>query len=444
MNNLSLTEQIAQWLINWHAKDIPDDILAVANYYVTDWLGSMLAGTTTIPGSMLIDYARLQPDGLCHIIGLEVGKSAETAALVNGGLSHIVEMDDLDRKSVVHPAAVVIPAALALVQRERLSGQAFLSAVVLGYEIAIRLGEAVGKQHYFYFHNTATCGVFGAAAAAGYLLQLTKSQLAWALGNAGTQAAGLWQFNTNGDMSKHLHAGMAAANGIRAADLARLGFTGASHILEGERGFFAATAPDAKPLATVAGLDDDTFKICGVSIKPHASCRHTHPAIDAALALREQVADGKITACQIDTYPAALDLCDNNNPQTPYAAKFSLQYCVAVALQTGQVGLSAFSPETLKEPAYQPLLACTTAILDTAYEQEYPDKWAARVTVTLTDGTQYTSSVDHPQGDPENALSLTELQAKFHQLADYGGQPAQPWLNWIKHLATSYPITWPL
>lgn len=436
---LSLTERLAAWLVDWREQKPSAELLEITSGYVLDWLGSALAGQATEPGRILSDYALAQPIGPAQIVGSDLFRAAEVAALVNGGLSHIVEMDDLDRGSVLHPGAVVIPAALAVAEREQLQGHAFLSAVIAGYEVAIRIGEAVGKRHYFYFHNTTTCGVFGAAAAAGHLLGLTAEQLVWALGNAGTQSAGLWEFNRDGAMSKHLHAGRAAASGVLAADLAARGFTGARFILEGERGLFAATAPDATPERVCAGLADSSssLKICGVSIKPHASCRHTHPAIDAALTLRPQINGQALKQIEIGTYQAALDLCDNPNPQTSYAAKFSLPYCVASALQRGTVGLADFSPEALVEPQVRALLPQITAIVAPDIEARYPSEWATRLRVALGNGTMLETTINNPKGDPENPLSRVELEAKFRQLAAYGGQTDQTerGLAWVRSLA---------
>lgn len=444
MANTSLTETLSDCLVNWRRSGLPARALTAASGYVLDWLGSALAGAATSPGTKLLDYALAQPAGPCPIAGTDLTRSAEVAALVNGGLSHIVEMDDLDRGSVVHPGAVVIPAALAVAQREGAGGRAFLSAVVAGYEVAIRIGEAVGKQHYYFFHNTSTCGVFGAAAAAGWLLQLSARQLVWALGNAGTQSAGLWEFNSDGDMSKHLHAGRAAASGVLAADLAARSFTGARRILEGERGFFAAAAPDARPERVVAGLDvwPAQFKINGVSIKPHASCRHTHPTVDAALALRPQLNGQPVTRVEIHTYQAALDLCDNPDPQTPYAAKFSLHYCLASALQRGRVGLADFTPESIAEPAVRQLLSRVTAVVDPDFEAQYPAAWPARVRLTLADGTNLSAAVTHPKGDPENPLTSQELENKFRQLASYSGRTAdvETLLEWVASLASDDPV----
>ena len=444
MRTATLTEQFANHICGWRKQGIPTDALDAARFYLLDWVGSTLAGGATKPGGMLLDYARAQPAGPSRIPGTDLALAADTAALINGGLSHIVEMDDLDRGSVVHPAAAVIPAALAIAERTQARADDFLSAIVAGYEVAIRLGEAVGKRHYFYFHNTATCGIFGAAVAAGWLLDLNQEELVWALGNAGTQAAGLWQFNANGDMSKHLHAGRSGAGGVLAADLAALGFTGARQILEGERGFFAATAPDSAPDRLLIGLESATpvFKIYGVSIKPHASCRHTHPAIDACLALRTQMHElgmkdlSQIESVEIDTYQATLDLCDNPDPQSTYAAKFSLYFCAASALVRGHAALSAFEGDALMDADVRLLLARIRAAAHPEIESRYPQAWPAEVRLRFADGTVLSQSISHPKGDPENQLSLDELTDKFRVLATYGGQAesADRWLKWIDEL----------
>jgi 2-methylcitrate dehydratase PrpD len=364
------------------------------------------------------------------------------AAQVNGALSHIVEMDDVERESVTHPAAVVIPAALAMAEQTRATGCDFLAAVVAGYEVMVRIGAALGPEHYRRFHNTATAGVFGAAAAAGWLLGLDENQLVWALGNAGTQAAGLWQFNEEGALTKPLHPGRAAANGVLAATLAQLGLTGARRILEGERGFFAALAPQGEPQRVAEQLGDagQPLRVHAISIKPHASCRHTHAPIDAALALRGQLpADPDIAAIHIGTYRAALALCDKPDPHTAPDAKFSLQYCVASALLRGRAGLAEFSDAALAEPTVRALLPRFKVAVGAARESAYPACWSAEVAVTLADGRRFVASQDRPKGDPENPLSEAELESKFCELAAYGGWTAaqvQGAIAWLRGLAT--------
>ncbi len=427
MPNLSLSEKLSEWLHQTRARGMPPAVLEVAKTYVLDWFGCALAGTATEPGAKLLAYAQDQPNGPCPLIGTDRGGTPEVAALVNGGLSHIVEMDDLDRGSITHPAAVVIPAALAIATYCGASGADFLSAVVAGYEVAIRIGEQVGKRHYYFFHNTSTCGVFGAAAAASWLLGLNDVQTTYALGNAGTLAAGLWEFNTEGAMSKHLHAGRAAANGVLAGLLARQGFTGARRILEGPRGFFAALAPDADPRKVVTGLraSQEVYKLESVSIKPYASCRHTHPAIDAALALRPQINGQPIEDIHVEIYRAALDLCDNPRPRTPYEAKFSLQYSVASALIRGRAGLDEFLPQAISDLEMTALLPKITLRHEDALEASYPAQWPAAVVVTLESGERIRAEIEIPKGDPENALSSGEVQTKYFQMAEYAGRNTQ-------------------
>ncbi len=444
MVEASLTERLASWLSEWRASGLPEEVLETSQGYLLDWLGSTLAGTATAPGAMLLDYAEMQPSGPCGVVGSSLSRSADVAALVNGGLSHIVEMDDVDRGSVVHPGAVVIPAALAVAERENRNGRDFLSAVVAGYEVAIRIGEAVGKRHYYYFHNTGTCGVFGAAAAAGWLLGLTEEQIVWALGNAGTQSSGLWEFSADGAMSKHLHTGRAAAGGLLAADLAARGFTGPRRILEGERGLFAATAPNAAPERVVDGLDtvSPVFKIGGVSLKPHASCRHTHASIDVSLGLRRRLEGRAVERVEIDTYQAALDLCDDSEPRTPYAAQFSLQHCVALALTRGHVTLEDFTPASIADPAVRGLLPRISALARSDLESRYPVEWPARIRLVLEGGERLDGAVTHPRGDPESPLNRAELEEKFRMLASYGkhGARADGLLSWVLGLIKDTPV----
>jgi 2-methylcitrate dehydratase PrpD len=433
---VTLSGILARFLVDLRRGGVPEPDRAAASSMLLDWLGAALAGCGTAPGAMLLSYCEGEPEGGASVVGRERGRAAETAAFVNGGLSHIVEMDDVDRGSVLHPGAVVIPAALAVAEIRAKSGRDLLSAIVAGYEVAIRIGEAVGKKHYFYFHNTSTCGVFGAAAAASWLLDLDEERIVWALGNAGTQASGLWEFNAEGAMSKHLHAGRAASNGVLAALLAERGFTGPSRILEGERGFFRATAPDADPDVVVAGLGRRKLKIHGVSLKPHASCRHTHAAIDCALELRPRIGAGAIEAIEIDSYGATLALCDRPMPSTPYEAKFSLQFGVASALLRGDAGLGAFAEDSIRDPKTRALASRVRVRVEPDIEARYPAQWPARVRVRLENGEILAAETSHPRGDPENPLSRCEIEEKFSRLAAYGGfaGEVERFLDWVRAL----------
>jgi len=346
--------------------------------------------------------------------------SAAAAALQNGVASHILEFDDVHKGSTLHAAAPIIPAALAVAEREHSSGRDFLLAVAVGYEAALRIGEAVNPSHYRFWHPTGTVATFGAAAAAGSLLRLDTAQMLDALGTAGTQAAGLWEFNADGAMSKHLHPGKAAFNGILAADLARLGFTGATRILEGDRGFFAAasTAPDESKVTDGLGK---TWKIAENCYKMHSCCGHTHTAIDVALDLRQRIRNREITAVEIEIYGPGFEIVKEMNPQTPYQAKFSIAYCVAAALTEGRVGLEQFSA------GRTPLLRKTSVLVADDLTAKYPAAWPARVKITLDDGAVLRGASDFPRGNPENPVSTSDLEMKFNSLVEprFGAATAQ-------------------
>jgi 2-methylcitrate dehydratase PrpD len=384
---------------------------AEAERFVRDWLGSHVAGRATEPGRMLRAYGRGET-------------GVEGRVFVAAALSHVTETDDLHRRSTTHPGCVVVPVALLLGSERGAPGEAVLHAVLAGYEAMLRVGEALGPAHYRVFHNTATAGVFGAAAAASLLLRLDERAWVWALGNAGTQAAGLWQFNQDATMSKPLHAGHAAQAGLRAARLAREGFTGPAAILEGEQGFFAGLCPDAVPervLATAAG-----WKLPETSFKPYPSCRHTHPAIDAALALREELAPGAagveaVERIRIASYPTALRVTDDPAPTSTYAAKFSIQFCVASTLARGRPELGSFEGESLRDPRVLRLLERTEVGVGDELAASYPARWGARVEVATTDGATRAAERRSARGDPEDPLSDAELDDKVRALCAYGG-----------------------
>jgi 2-methylcitrate dehydratase PrpD len=344
--------------------------------------------------------------------------AAAAVAFTRGVASHILELDDIHKTSTVHAAAPVISAALAVAERERVDGRAFLLAVALGYEAALRIGEAVNPSHYRYWHPTGTAATFGAAAAAGSLLKLNVAQMLDALGSAGTQAAGLWEFNADGAMSKHLHPGKAAMNGVLAADLARVGFTGATRILEGERGFFRAMSAAYDEGRITDGLGEH-WKISENCFKLHSCCGHTHTAIDLALkwcrppGLR---CPADIRDIHIETYAPGYEIVKEMRPSTPYQAKFSIAYCVAVALLDGHAGLEQFTPERMSDPAIAAMLECTRVTIAADLTAKYPAAWPARLTVTLANGETLRGAADFPRGNPENPITTRELEDKFRAL----------------------------
>ena len=219
-------------------------------------------------------------------------------------------------------------------------------------------------------------------------------------------------------MTKHLHAGRAAGAGGLAADLARFGFTGPPAILEGSKGWFAATCPDADPDA-VTRDPDGPWQLLRTSVKPWPSCRHTHPVIDAAQELRQHIVAGTIEQVEVETYPAALEVCDRPQPQSDYEAKFSLQHCVVAALARENVDFAVFAEPERK--ALADLRKRVTVRVAEPYASAYPQSWGSAVTATVRGGERLTVRRTHAKGDPEAALSPVELIAKARMLMTYGG-----------------------
>jgi len=428
-----LTRKLAAALSAFKYGDLPSLVVAETKRAVLDWLGSALAGSIEPPARFAQTVvARMGASRDATVFG--AGRSsAAGAALANGVASHILELDDIHKASTVHAAAPIIPAALAVAEREHADGRAFLLAVTLGYDAALRVGEAVNPSHYRFWHPTGTAATFGAAAAAGSILKLDAKQMLDALGSAGTQAAGLWEFNADGAMSKHLHPGKAAFNGVLSADLAREGFTAATRILEGERGFFRAMSDGYDPASITDGLGE-RWKILENCYKLHSCCGHIHTAIDAALVIREQpsFAVERIARIDIETYGPGFEIVKEINPRTPYQAKFSLVYCVAAALLEGRIGLEQFSLDRFSEHGVSrtgttALMERTRVTIAPDLTAKYPGAWPARLAVTLDDGTVLRHAADFPRGNPENPVSDSVLEEKFSSLVGlrFGAQTAR-------------------
>jgi 2-methylcitrate dehydratase PrpD len=331
-------------------------------------------------------------------------------------------MDDLHRDSVTHPGCVVIPAAWAVAEARNQGGRQFLKAVLDGYEACCRVGMAVGKAHYRVWHNTSTCGPFGSAMAVSSLIGLGEDEAVWALGNAGTQSSGLWEFLATGAMSKHLHTARGAEAGVLAAYLAQQGFTGPERILEGEKGLFAGACPDPVPEAVAAG-PDRPWELTRTSIKPWPCCRHTHPAIDAAIALHRELAGQPVARVTVGAYQAALDVCDRPRPEDTYSAKFSLQHTVAIALADGRVDQASF--DTTARKRIGPERAKVAVGLSSAIDRAYPKNWGVEIEVITADGKTLSAHRRDAKGDPENPVIAAELKVKAAMLLDGGGLSAQ-------------------
>ncbi|MFB4164658.1 MmgE/PrpD family protein [Alteribacillus sp. JSM 102045] len=415
---MSLSQALARYVRNTNYEDLPEDVVSFTKLCILDYFGSAFAGANKPPIQKIDEFVK-EMGGEQQATAVTGGKtSVMNAALINGAASHIVELDDIHKASIIHAATVVVPAALSMAEWKKRSGKDFIAAVAIGYEVAYRIGEAVTPSHYYYWHNTATCGTFGAAAAAAKLLDLKEEQIIHAIGSAGTQAAGLWEFIEDGAMTKQMHPGKAAMNGVISAVLAKKGFTGAQKILEGNRGFFRAMSEQYDESKITDRLGEE-FKIVENSFKIHASCRHTHHAMDLMIDLAKENPTflQEVERITVKTYQVALDITDNNNPATQYASKFSLQFCTALALIKKQGGLGDFNEESLWDDRIRELMTKVEVKVDPEIDARYPNKWGAKVELELNNGEKIIKETDFPKGDPENPVTSNEILDKFSLLA---------------------------
>lgn len=416
---MTVTEQLAFIL----ARPISDADRERALLLLLDWTGCAVAGQAE-PAGQKITAAFPYEVGNCTRIGASKS-SPLMAALHNGCLGNVLEMDDVDKRAVLHAAPTIIPAALAMAEYTGASADKFLDAIVIGYEATIRIGRAVGAGHYAFWHNTATCGPFGATAAACHLL--VGSDLVSALGLAGTQAAGLWQTRHEVDsMAKQLHAGHAAHAGVLAAILSKQGFQGPRSILEGEQGFFKAMCPGAGA-EDVLTNPEAGWLLHETSLKPYPACRHAHPAIDAALGVLDM---GKISTLDdivVETYKDALNFCDRPNPLTTIEAKFSIQHSVALVLARRPLTLEAFSSGVVNDSTIKAIRDRVTVQADEDIEARYPRQYGAQITIGNMHFETYNA-----YGDPECPMSKAAIREKAITLMRHANMDEDK----LQHLAS--------
>jgi 2-methylcitrate dehydratase PrpD len=428
MTTPHLTRELANFVANLTAANIPDDVMNRTEDLLVDWFGSAIGGKGAHPVEVITQFAQSMGGfnsnnpGSAEILISRTSSSPFLAALANAAASHVAEQDDVHNGSVFHPATVVFPAALATAQTIGASGEDLLVAAIAGYEVGIRVGEFLGRSHYKTFHTTGTAGTLAAAAAVGHLLKLNPTQMLHAFGSAGTQSAGLWEFLRDAADSKQLHTAHASSAGLMSAYLAHAGFTGAEHILEGKQGLAAGMSSDADPSKLIDRLGS-RWTITETSFKYHASCRHTHPAADALLQvmLAHDLKPSDIAKVETLVHQGAIDVLGPvTDPTTVHQSKFSMGTVLALIAHYQFAGLQEFD-QHFHDPEICAFRDCITMVLDPEVDGAYPQRWIGKVKVYLQDGTALEGRVDEPKGDPGNTLSRTEITDKAMRLAAFSG-----------------------
>ncbi|MDB5926936.1 MAG: prpD [Betaproteobacteria bacterium] len=423
------TRELCEFLASIRYESLPEAVVSRAEDLFLDWLASALAGRDARPIAAIEHFASLMgpAQGPSEVLTTRRRTSPFFASLVNGAASHFVEQDDLHNSSVLHPGTVVFPAVLAAGQHAGISGKSFIAAAVAGYECGVRVGEFLGRSHYKIFHTTGTAGKLAAAAGVAHVLRLDADQTQHCLGSAGTMAAGLWEFLRDAADSKQLHTAKAAADGLMAAYIARDGFTGARQILEGAQGMAAGMSSDADARWLTDGLGS-RWALAETSFKFHASCRHTHPAADALLALMNE---NRLSAEDVEqviahVHQSAIDVLGPvMDPQTLHQSKFSMGFVLALIALKRRAGLADFTEPALRDSQIRSFHDKVKMVIDPEIDRAYPRRWMGRVTVKTRDGREIDKRISSPKGDPDNVLTRNELEDKALRLAQHAGAASE-------------------
>lgn len=402
---------------------LPEEVRDKAKYFLLDFLGVSICGTKSDSSEVLYKFIRNNGvhDGPCTVIGSKLKTSPADAALVNGGVAHAIEMDDVTTRSSLHPGVSVMPSSLAMSETHCTNPKRLIEAIVTGYEVTNRIGNAVNaKSHYARgFHPTATCGTFASSITASKLLGQPFNIMVNALAIAGSQASGSMQYLDNGAWTKRFHPGWSAHSGIYAAYMAENGFIGPSDILGGESGFFAAYSDDPNPECLIENMGT-YWEICETGIKPYACCRFNHAAVDATISLCEKydILSTDIKKVEVRV-PKTSELLVINpeekkrNPKNIVDAQFSLYYAVAVSILKRAAGLKEYSHDYIALRDFDSLIDKIYCFGDDEMDKEFPEKWQANVKIT-TKNNNYEIHQSYPKGDPKNPLTWNELIERFH------------------------------
>ncbi|MGD9412228.1 MAG: MmgE/PrpD family protein [Desulfobacterales bacterium] len=421
---MGITQKLAGFCSRITFNDLSDEVIDCAKYRFLDFISVACRGSIEDPSQTVYRFVREMEKGEGVIVGTAEKAPYLYSALANGTSSHSIEMDDVDNEASLHPGVVVFPSALAAGEMAGASGKHFILAVVLGYEVMVRLGTALGPENSYKrgFHPTGTCGTFGASVAASKILGLQEEEIINAMGISGSQAAGSMEYLAQGAWTKPFHAGWAAHSGMVAAMLSAKGFKGPGSIIEGRDGFLHAYSNGADPSRVLEGIGSG-FEILRTSVKPHACCRYMQPPIDAVLEIvnennlrPEQVKKIKVGVLRAGAHLIAEPIESKYNPQSIVDAQFSMPFGASAAVLYGRAGLKEFQPSMIRSKPVREMMRKVECVFDPELERTFPKQWRATAEILTEDDQRFSTTVDYPKGDPENPLSWEELIERFHDL----------------------------
>lgn len=414
-----ITVRLADFIENASISDIPESVVQKAKFLITDFLGVTAGGSREESARIVQELTKEQgATGGATIIGTNLRAHPIWASFANGISGHTLDYDDVSQPMYGHPTTAVLPAALALGESLDISGQKLLESYIIGVEVTVKLSYGMNPAHYEHgWHSTCTLGTMGATAAAAKLLGLRGEKLRTALAMGASQAGGLQQ--NFGTMTKPFHAGRAAENGILAALLAKKGWTGDQNILEAPLGFFNLFCGpgnyDAEKCVNALGTPWEIDQP-GIILKKFPSCAFSHPALDAALIITQTPGFTPEAVEKVEGYIHSLadQILIHRNPQTGLEAKFSMEACVSLALLDGNVDSKSFTNEKIQGKDIKEMMARVERIVVSGDQGEGPKEFGpATVKVVLKGGEIKEATVLKAKGNPENPMTLKEVQEKY-------------------------------
>lgn len=409
-----VTRILADYVVGARYDDLPEPVRREGRRTLLNWVGVAIGGSRH--QTVDVAVAALAPfsgPAQAALLGRRERFDVMNAAFINGVASHIFDYDDTHLKTIIHPAGPVASAILALAELQPVSGKDFLNALVLGVETECRIGNSVYPEHYDVgWHITGTAGVFGAAAASGKLLGLTPQQMIWALGLAASQPVGLRE--SFGSMTKSFNPGRAASNGLFAAILASKNFTSSDGMIEAKRGWANAVSTRHDDAEVTDGLGS-RYEALLNTYKPFACGIVMHPAIDAAIRLRDANAlrPDQIERIDLKVHPLVLELTGKTAPREGLEGKFSIYHAVAVAIVEGAAGEKQFSDRAVNDPAVVALRGKVNPVVTPGIATAQVD-----MTIVLKDGRTLHQHIDKAIGSVDVPMTDRQLETKFSDLAD--------------------------
>lgn len=406
---MSITKHFAEYIYKTSYEDIPQETHRYVKLCLLDWIGVTLGGSREPVSDILLDFINVM-GGEKHasILGKGIKTNLLLAALVNGTMSHALDFDDTLKDSGTHPTVCLAPAVISVGEYKKSSGKDLITAFIIGFETAARIGRAIWADQYKKgWHTTSTIGRFGAAAGAAKLMNLSREQISNALGITGTQMSGIRE--VFGTMNKPLHAGKAAMDGVLSVALAKRNFDSSHKIFEGRFGLKAVYGANADMTQMVAGLGTE-YSIMDIAFKPYASALATHSTIQAIeeIKIKENITADDVKSIQIKFGELPFSVVNNKNPHKVLEGKFSIYQCAALAFIKGRVTVDMFTLKEINDPEIIAFREKITVLLNPSLK-----KFETIIKIVTHQGKTLEQFIKIPKGSPKNPLTFLEMKEKF-------------------------------